>query len=196
MAKCLYLGHVVRSGTVHPEAAKIEAVRSFPIPKTKELRAFLGLTGYYRKFIKDYSVIALPLTDLTKKAKANALQWTRECEHTIDQLKGQFCSSPVLLLPDFNQDFVLQTDASDRGVGAVLSQVDQKGIEHPVAYFSRKLLPREEKYLMVEKESLAIKLGIQNFCVYLLGCPFTVETDHCCLEWLDCLKENNARLTR
>ena len=114
-------------------------------------------------------MITLPLTDLAKKAKPNALQWTRECEHAFDQLKGHICSSPVLLLPDFNRDFVLQTDASDRGVGAVLSQVDQEGIEHPVAYFSQKLLPREEKYSTVEKECLAIKLGIQNFRVYFLG---------------------------
>lgn len=156
----------------------------------------MGLTGYYRKFIKDYSTIALPLIDLTRKSKSNALQWTVDCEHAFDQLKYHLCSSPVLMSPDFSRDFVLQTDASDRGVGAVLSQIDKEGVEHPVAYYSCKLLPREEKYSTVKKECLAIKFGIQNFRVYLLGRPFTVETDHRCLEWLDRLKENNARLTR
>lgn len=96
---------------------------------------------------------------------------------------------PSAYVTDFSRNFVLQTDASDRGVGAVLSQIDKGSVEHPVAYYSRKLLPREE-------ECLAIKLGIQNFRVHLLCRPFTVETDHRCLEWLDCLEENNARLTR
>ena len=117
-------------------------------------------------------------------------------EHAFDQLKHHLCSSPVLMSPDFNRDFVLQTDALDRGVGAVLSQIDKEGVEHPVAYYSCKLFPREDKYSTVKKECLAIKLGIQNFCIYLLGRPFTVQTDHRCLEWLDRLKENNARLTR
>ena len=89
---------------------------------------------------------------------------------------------------------MLQTDASDRGIGAVLSQCNDEGEEHPVAYFSCKLLPREERYSTVEKECLAIKLGIQAFRVYLLGRTFLIETDHCALEWLDRLKGNNARL--
>ena len=105
-------------------------------------------------------------------------------------ITGKSRGNHVIILPRS-----LDPKTSDRGVGAVLSQIDKEGIEHPVAYYSCKLLPREEKYSTVEK-CLAIKLGIQNFRVYLLGRPFTVQTDHCCLEWLDCLKENNARLTR
>ena len=103
---------------------------------------------------------------------------------------------PILRNPDFSRPDVLQTDASDRGVGAVLSQTDQHGEEHPIGYFSRKLLPREERYSTVEKECLAIKLGTQAFRVYLLGRDFTIQTDHRSLEWLHRLKENNARLTR
>ena len=103
------------------------------------------------------------------------------------------CSAPVLQSPDFERDFVLQTDASDVGVGAVLSQVDDTGADHPVAYFSRKLLPREQKYSTLEKECLAIKLATQAFT---LGKPFIVQTDHRALEWLDRLKENNAKLSR
>jgi len=98
--------------------------------------------------------------------------------------------------PDFDKQFLVQTDASERGVGAVLAQFDDQGEEHPVAFFSRKLLPRETHYSTVEKECLAIKLGVQAFRVYLLGRSFVVETDHRCLEWLDRVKYDNARLTR
>ena len=94
------------------------------------------------------------------------------------KLKELLCAAPILSSPDFGKPFVLQTDASDRGVGAVLSQMNDEGVEHPVAFFSRKLLPREEKYATVEKECLAVKLGVETFRVYLLGRPFIVETDH------------------
>ena len=106
------------------------------------------------------------------------------------------CSSPILQSPDFSRPFILQTDASDRGIGAVLTQKDNSGHEHPVSYYSRKLLPREQRYSTVEKELLAIKLATNAFRVYLLGRPFTIVTDHRSLEWLKRLKENNARLTR
>ena len=138
--------------------------------------------------------MALPLTDLTKRDRPTRLEWTSECDRAFQQLKRQLCSNPVLLSPKFKREFILQTDASNLGIGAVLSQLDDAGHECPVAYFSRKLLPREEKYATVEK-CLAIKLAIQHFRVYLLGRHFTIQTDHRCLEWLDLLKENNARLT-
>ena len=101
----------------------------------------------------------------------------------------------MLKSPDLTKEFILQTDASERGVGAVLSQKDSDGVEHPVGYFSRKLLPREARYATIEKECLAIKLGVQAFRVYLLGRAFVVQTDHRSLEWLNRLKENNTRLT-
>ena len=98
--------------------------------------------------------------------------------------------------PDFAKQFILQTDASNRGVGAVLSQLDDEGRDRPIAYFSRKLLPREERYSTVEQECLAIKLGVEAFKVYLIGRPFIVQTDHRSLKWLNRLKDNNSRLTR
>ena len=98
--------------------------------------------------------------------------------------------------PRLYSRIVLQTDASERDVGAVLSQQDDSRSDHPIAYFSRKLLPREERYSTVEKECLAIKLAVQNFPTYLLGHNFRIQTDLCSLEWLDRLKENNAGLTR
>ena len=106
------------------------------------------------------------------------------------------CTSPVLQAPDFDRPFVLQTDASDRGIGAVLSQYDDSGVKHPVAYYSRKFLPREEHYSTFERRSVWQSSGVHTFRVYLLGRPFTIQTDHRSLEWLDRLKENNTRLTR
>ena len=126
----------------------------------------------------------------------NQVVWTAGCAAAFEKLKFLLCSAPVFQVPNFEKQFILQTDASERGVGAVLSQLDESGADHPVAYFSRKLLPREERYSTVEKECLAIKLGIQAFSVYLLGRPFTVQMDHHALQWLDRVKESNTRLTR
>lgn len=179
------------------EQSKVEAVTAFPVPRTKkDVRSFLGLTGYYRKFIPQYATIASALTDLTRKNGPNCVVWTAECDLAFRKLKELLCSAPVLYAPNYEKEFILQTDASESGVGAVLSQTDDEGEDHPIGYFSRKLLPREEKYSTIEKECLAIKLGIQAFRVYLLGKPFTIQTDHRALEWLDRVKENNARLTR
>ena len=197
MAQCVYLGHIVGNGMVQPERSKLQGVEAFSNPKTKkEVRCFLGLTGYYRKFIPDYASIAASLTDLTKKTSPNQVLWKERCEAAFKRLKDLLCSAPVLQSPDFERDFVLQTDASDVGVGAVYSQVDDTGADHPVAYFSRKLLPRDQKYSTIEKECLAIKLATQAFRVYLLGKPFVVQTHHRALEWLDRLEENNAKLSR
>ena len=167
------------------------------MPNTKKQdRTFLGLTGYYRRFIKNYASISAALSDLTRSKQPNVVKWTSEAEEAFRHLKRSLCTSPVLIVPDIDRPFLLQTDASDRGVGGVLSQVDKHGEEHPVAYFSRKLLPREEKYSTIEKECLAIKLATYNFRVYLLGRQFTIQTDHRALEWLDKLKDGNPRLTR
>ena len=102
----------------------------------------------------------------------------------------------MLKSPDFTSQFILQTDASDHGVGAVLSQRDEHGADHPVAYFSKKLLAREVRYSTVEKECLAIRLATHSFRVYLLGRPFVIQTDHRALQWLDRLKDSNPRLAR
>ncbi len=158
--------------------------------------SLLGPDWVLWKFIPQYASIAAPLTDLTKKFAPTSVVWTAECDIAFKKLKSLLCSSPVLYSPDFGEEFMLQTDASDRGVGAVLSQIRSDGGEHPIAYYSRKLLPREERYSTVEKECLAVKLGIQAFCAYLLGRPFRIQTDHRSLVWLDRLKESNTRLDR
>ena len=162
----------------------------------KEVQTFLGLTGYYRKFIPQYASVSAPLSDLVRKNRPNKVVWSPECEEAFLSLKQLLCTDPVLRSQDFTKEFIVQTDASERGVGAVLSQLDDEGLDHPISYFSRKLLPREEYYATVEKECLAIKLAVQTFRDYLLGRLFTIQTDHQALEWLDRLKENNSRLTR
>ena len=197
MTRCCYLGHIVGSGKVRPEETKVQTVRNFPTPTTKrKVREFLGLTGYYRKFIASYAEHAAPLTSLTRKNAPNRVIWTSDCEESFKTLKEKLCSQPILTSPDFTKEFILQTDASAWGIGAVLSQQDNDNIEHPIAYYSRKLLPRETRYSTIEKECLAIKAATHHFRVYLLGRKFTIQTDHRALEWLDRLKDNNARLTR
>ena len=197
MRECEYLGHIVGNGQVKPDPKKIIAVENFPkLTTKKQVRGFLGLTGYYRKFIASYASIAIPLTDLTKKALPDKVNWTPECERAFSELKRVLTETPILRNPDFDKEFILQTDASDRGVGGVLSQLDDEGNDRLISYFSRKLLPREEKYSTIEKECLAIKLGVEAYKVYLIGRRFTVQTDHRSLVWLNKLKEKNSRLTR
>ena len=197
MSTCTYLGHIVGNGEVRPDASKVKAVEDFPVPKSKsQVRAFLGLTGYYRRFIPGYAQTAAALTDLTRKEAPNRVAWTPECQKAFATLQQALCSAAILRSPDFSRQFILQTDASNRGVGAVLSQRDDDEIERPIAYYSRKLLPREERYSTVEKECLAIRLATHAFRVYLLGKHFLIQTDHRSLKWLHQLKDTNARLTR
>ena len=154
-------------------------MENFPVPKTiKEVRSFLGLTGYYRRFIKEYASMAVPLTNLTGKKFPEIVVWTTEYDKAFNALKNMLTSTTVFSSPDFEKTFILETDASNYGVGAVLSQTDGEGVDHPVAYFSRKLLDREQKYSTTEKECLAIKLAVKAFQMYLLGRPFITQTDH------------------
>ena len=106
---------------------------------------------------------------MTRKSEPEKVIWTPQCTKAFSKLKELLLSAPVMMNPDFSWPFILQTDALEVGVGAVLSQTDAEGCDHPMAYFSRKLLPREQKYATIEKECLAIKLGVEAFQVYLLG---------------------------
>jgi len=115
-----------------------------PVDK-KKLRSFLGLVGYYRKFIPNFAALAVPLTDLTKKGTPNQLTWTEPQERAFQALGSHIACPPVLRLPDFAKGFILQTDACNDGVGGVLFQ-EEAGVKHPVAFASKKLLPRERNY--------------------------------------------------
>ena len=140
--------------------------------------------------------IAVPLTNLTKKKNPDIVVWTEESDRAFNALKNVLTSTPVLSSPNFEKMFILQTDASNYGVGAVLSQADAEGLDHPITFFSQKLLDREQKYSTIEKECLAIKLAVDAFQVYLLGRPFVIQTDHRMLQWLSNVKDENSRLAR
>ena len=195
-SEILCLGHIVGSGKIRPDPKKIMAMKEFPLPLNKKnLRSFLGLTGYYRSHIKDYAQITVPLTELLKKDKPNTLQWNQPETEAFQKLKECLTTAPVLMNPDFEKPFILQTDASNTAIGAVLSQQFEDG-EHPVAYLSKKLLPREQNYSTVEKELLAIVWAIGSLSYYLDGRKFYIETDHCPLSWLNRMKDRNQRLLR
>ena len=197
MAECGYLGYRVGGGKVKPDNLKIRSIEQMVTPTTKKMvRSFLGMTGYYPKFIPQYASIAAPLTDLTRKTAPNEVMWTPECDQAFQSLKTALSSSPVLCSPDFAKRISQKNNASERRVGAVLSQYDENDQDRSVAYFSRKLLPRQQHYSTIEKECLAIKLSVQAFHTYLMGHTFTIQTDHKSLEWLDRLKDTNSRLTR
>ncbi len=160
-----------------------------------QVRAFLGLAGYYRCFNRNFSSLAASLTDLTRKGQPEKVQWSSASEEAFQRIKEALTSEPVLRAPDFSCHFLLQMDASDTGLGAVLSQV-QEGEEHPILYIIRKLTPAERNYAAVEKEALAVKWAVLELRYHLLGRKFTLVTDHAPLQWMARTKDTNARVTR
>lgn len=190
------LGHMIGKGILQPVLDKLDAIREAPRPTTKkQVRSFMGLSGYYRKFIPNFATIAVPLTDLTKKGMPNKVVWESAQENAFNTLKVLLTKEPILCLPDLQKEFTLRTDASDTGVGAVLLQEYDDKL-HPVAYASRKLLPRERRYAVMEKECLALVWGIEKFQRYLIGKEFCMETDHQPLTCLGNKKVANARIMR
>ena len=164
-----------------PEPSKVQAVLNFLTPTDKDwCESILGtyriLQTIHPKLCISGCTIDRP--DTKVYCAPMRVSWSKECEQAFKSLKGCLCSDQLLQSSNFEKQFILQTDASNSGLGAVLSQCDEEGQEHPVAYYSRKLLPREERYSTIEKECLAIKEAIQYFRSYLLGRQFKVETDH------------------
>lgn len=191
-----FLGHTIGNGCISPDPGKIESIKECSRPSSKkQIRSFLGLVGYYRKFIPNFSTIAAVLTDMTKKGAPSKVTWSSAAEVAFQSLIGSLCNRPILCLPDFDLDFILRTDASDFGLGAVLMQ-EHDGLKFPVCYASRKLLGREMGYSVIEKECLSIIWAIQKFESYLYGREFLLETDHQPLVYLNRAKVANARLMR
>lgn len=191
-----FLGFEIGDNRLQPIARKVEKVMIAPKPTTKaQLRSFLGLIGYYRRFIPNFATLAVPLTDLTKKAAPNALLWHDVQENAFNALRSYLTNPPVLHLPNFQKPFILQTDACREGTGAVLLQ-EYDGIRYPIAFASRKLLPREQNYSTIEQECLAIVWAIQKFSDYLYGRQFVLETDHHPLQYLTQACYQNGRLMR
>ena len=191
-----YLGHELGDNFIWPVKEKVENIQKADRPTNKKsLRSFLGMCGYYQKFIPHYATITSPLTDLTKKNQPNNFSWEEQHERAFKTLKNKLSREPILSLPDLEKEFILQTDASNTGVGAVLLQ-DYEGVKRPVAFASKKLQPAEQNMSTIEKECYAVVWGISKFSSYLYGKSFILETDHQPLNHLQIAKQHNPKLMR
>nr|GFA09416.1 putative reverse transcriptase domain-containing protein [Tanacetum cinerariifolium] len=185
-----FLGHVINSQGVHVDPAKVEAIKSWTAPRSPtEVRQFLGLAGYYRRFIEGFSLIAKPLTKLTQKNKT--YEWGKEEEEAFQLLKDKICRAPILALPEGSEDFVVYCDASLKGYGAVLMQR-----EKVIAYTSRQLRTHEENYMTHDLELGAVVFALRLWRHYLYGVKCTVFTDHKSLQYILDQKELNMRQRR
>ncbi|KAK1431927.1 hypothetical protein QVD17_08733 [Tagetes erecta] len=190
MREVQFLGHIVNESGIQVDPAKIEAVKLWEAPKTPtEIRQFLGLAGYYRRFIKNFSRIALPLTTLTQKKME--FIWGKEQSEAFETLKQRLCSAPILSLPDGNDDFVVYCDASHQGLGCVLMQRDKV-----IAYASRQLKIHERNYTTHDLELGAVVFALKIWRHYLYGTKCVIYTDHKSLQHILDQKNLNMRQTR
>ena len=177
-----FLGHIVGINRIKPDPQKVDKLKNLPPPKTlTQLRAFIGLASYYRRFIEGFSKRANSLNKLLQKDIP--FEWTKECDETFNWLKQSLISPPILQYPDYNEPFILFTDASYQGLGAVLSQLKDNN-EHVIAYASRTLTKPETNYSTTELECLAVVWAVKYFRHYIFGTRFTLITDHKALQWL------------
>ena len=177
-----YLGHIVSKDGIHTDPEKIASVQDWPTPTSvKEVRSFLGFAGFYRRFVKNFSKIARPLHSLLKVPpgrKMPEFEWNDSQQEAFSQLKELLSSTPVLAFADFTKPFIVHTDASGDGLGAILYQ-EQEGQERPISFASRSLSPSEKKYPAHKREFLALKWAISDkFRDYLYGATFVVRTDN------------------
>jgi len=177
-----FLGHVVSENGVATDPSKIQAVQEWPVPTSvTEVRSFIGLCSYYRRFVRDFAKIAEPLHRLTgKRAK---FEWDDTCQLAFEELKYRLTSSPILAMPQDEGQYRLDTDASNDAIGAVLSQI-QNGQERVIAYASRLLNKSERNYCVTRRELLAVVYFVKQFRPYVLGRQFLIRTDHAALRWL------------
>jgi hypothetical protein len=177
--KLQYLGYVVSREGVATDPDKVAVIKSWPTPKNvKDIRSFLGLAGYYRKFVQNFGIISQPLKKLLKKGQA--FVWLDDQQQAFLALKTTLTSAPVLALPNFSQPFEIEIDASDKGIGAVLHQTG-----HPIAFINKTLGPRHLGLSTYEKKCLAILMAVDHWRSYLLGGEFIIRTDQRSLVDLD-----------
>ena len=189
------MGHIVSKDGISVDPMRVNKVQAWPIPKTLQaVRQFLGFCSYYRRFMQNFAQIAKPLHKLTEQ---NAkFKWTNECQKAFEQLHNCLSITPILAYPDFSREFVLDTDASGTGIGAVLSQEDEQGNERVIAYGSRLLSKPEQRYCVTRRELLAVVFFVNQFRPYLLGKHFKLRTDHGALTWLMSFKEPEGQMAR
>ena len=187
MENVQFLGHVISVEGISVDPAKIATVVEWPSPTNiTEVRSFLGMAVYYRRFVQDFSKIVTPLTQLLKKD--HKFQWTKECEATFQELKQRLVTAPVLVIPDGNDGYVIYSDASHQGLGCVLMQHGRV-----VAYASRQLKPHERTYLTHDLELAVVLFALKIWRHYLYGAPCEVDTDHKSLKYIFTQKELNLR---
>lgn len=189
-----FLGHLLTEKGILPDETKISSVKTMPEPiDVSEVKRFVAFVNFYRRFIKNFSISAAPLHYLTKKNVP--FIWTSECKEAFQRLKNALANPPILKYPDFSKDFILVTDASDKGCGAKLAQLHD-GIEMPVAYFSKAFKKGELNRPPIEKEMMAIYFAISHFRPYLFGRKFLLKTDHKPLVHMWSMKNPNSRIVR
>ena len=189
-----YLGHWVTEEGLLPGSALLVAIREIPPPKTAtEVRSFLGLAGYYWRYVKNFAAIAGPLHALTKKDAV--FHWSTDCQGTFDLLKMLLTTSPITAFPNFSQSFWLHTDESTAGLGSILAQVHE-GKERIICCASRSLNQAEKAYPATKLECLAIVWVVAKFRTYLMAMPFKVYMDHYALKWLKTMRTVSALLPR
>ena len=193
------LGHIVRDGNIYPDDDKVKAVKEWAIPKTKrQLKSFLGLTGYFRDHISHYAAKALPLTEQLLRSKPEKLKWGPPQQESFDELKRALISKPVLMAADPNKPFHLYADTSKHTQSAILMQVDDDETKpnRVISYASRKLLPREMNYAIIELEILAIVYGLKHFHQWVYDREVIIHSDHSPLKFLNTLTKHSPRLAR
>ena len=189
-----YLGHLISERGMAPDPEKLSTLMQYPVPgDADQLRAFLGFVGYYRVFIPDFSSVASPLTQLFKKGVQ--WNWSTECQEAFEYLRKCLISRPILEYPDYDKKFLIATDASGYGMGAVLMQ-EHDGIEKPIAYASKLLTKAEKNYSVTEKEGLAVVWALKKFKTLIYGYPIEIFTDHQALVHLFRNKISEGRLGR
>lgn len=193
-SKVNYLGHIISSDGIQTDPEKLEAVQKWPTPKDKtEVRAFLGLCSYYRRFVKGFAEIAKPLHRLTEDKRQ--FSWDGTCEDSFQKLKKHLCETPILGYPQTEGQFIVDTDASNTAIGGVLSQ-KQGEREVVIAYFSKSLSKPERNYCVTRRELLAVVKTLQHFNKYLIGRQFLLRTDHAALKWLLQFKNPEGQVAR
>ena len=190
-----FLGHIVSAEGIMPDPTNTDKIRRFPRPRNvKEIQQFLGLVGYYRKFIRDFAKIAAPLVKLVKKSED--FRWTEDQQRAFEELRDKLLHPPILRYPNLKKPFLLMTDASGFALGAVLGQQEDNEKDHVIAYASRGLKPHEKNYSTIEKEALAIVFAFKQFRHYVYGQKIVLYTDHKPLVWLMTHKDTSSRLIR
>eukprot|EP00794_Sanderia_malayensis_P010577 gene10577-11699_t len=190
-----FFGFQIGDTGLTPYPEKVKTIKEYPVPKDlTELRRFIGMISYYRRFILRFSDVASPLHRLLQKDVK--FEWNNNCQDSFEDLKDQLISSPILGFPDTNKDYVLYTDASDVGIGAVLTQKDKDGADKVISFASKAFSSAEKNWTTTEKEAFAVVWALQYFHPYVYGRHVLVFTDHRALQWIKGMKHPNGKLAR